>query len=591
MARNPEIRTDIVARDKTKAAFASVQRAMGALKKGALVVGAAVGAVGAAFVVAAKKTLEFADEIAKTADKIGFSTDALQELRVATDLAGISQGELDSALGAMSKRLGELRVGTGALNTFLLKFDASFAGVLKTTTSNDEAFRLIIQKINSLSNAQDKAALSAAAFGRTAGIALSKLSLVELEDGIRRARALGLVIDENLLRNAEKIKDEFTLAAKVIQVQFMSVMLKMMRDLDFKQLAKDLIELAMNAGKAALEIAKILGLISRPMSEQLARLKGQFEEANGSVERFTRLAKEAISDGDLASFKRYSEQLQLAQKSADGAARAIEKIERAIDKAKSAMEPLPPLPVATDVGYHAGMDPKNINQLAKTRVEVAGLNAVISDGTTPLGEMARAFENVELVINRGVAGALKSFEDALVNIGTETKSLSESFKSMASSIINDLKRMAIQKYVTGPLAGMLDNSVTGSGSGGFGQILTNIGYSMFGGPSTGVSANTFAATYPVGAFADGGYAASGRPALVGERGPELIVPGRRGATVYPNESLGGATIVNNYDFSGANPATVSLLRQEAERIKQETFSSVFQAIDRGGSYARISGRR
>ena len=72
----------------------------------------------------------------------------------------------------------------------------------------------------------------------------------------------------------------------------------------------------------------------------------------------------------------------------------------------------------------------------------------------------------------------------------------------------------------------------------------------------------------------------------------MIVPGRRGATVIPNDKLGGgATIVNNYDFSGANPATIEVLRAEAERIKQETFASVFQAIDRGGSYAKISGRR
>ena len=118
MARN-QIRTDIVAKDKTKKAFASVKRAMGSLKKGALGVGVALGAIGTAMFLAAKKAVNFADEIAKTADMIGLTTNALQELRFATNLAGISQGQLDSAIGAMSKRLGELRLGTGSFFTIM----------------------------------------------------------------------------------------------------------------------------------------------------------------------------------------------------------------------------------------------------------------------------------------------------------------------------------------------------------------------------------------------------------------------------------------------------------------------------------------
>ncbi len=60
-----------------------------------------------------RRAIDFADEIAKTADRIGIATDALQELRFATDLAGVSQANLDSALEAFSKRLGETRAGTG----------------------------------------------------------------------------------------------------------------------------------------------------------------------------------------------------------------------------------------------------------------------------------------------------------------------------------------------------------------------------------------------------------------------------------------------------------------------------------------------
>jgi len=52
-------------------------------------------------------------------------------------------------------------------------------------------------------------------------------------------------------------------------------------------------------------------------------------------------------------------------------------------------------------------------------------------------------------------------------------------------------------------------------------------------------------------FADGGSISGGKPAIVGERGPELFMPGRSGSIV-PNNALGGANIVVNVDASGSS---------------------------------------
>ena len=49
--------------------------------------------------------------------------------------------------------------------------------------------------------------------------------------------------------------------------------------------------------------------------------------------------------------------------------------------------------------------------------------------------------------------------------------------------------------------------------------------------------------------ANGGAVASGRPYMVGERGPELFVPGAQG-NIVPNKAMGGANIVVNVDASG-----------------------------------------
>ena len=51
------------------------------------------------------------DLIAKTADKIGITTTALQELQVAADLAGVSSTVLDKALLKFTRSITEARRG------------------------------------------------------------------------------------------------------------------------------------------------------------------------------------------------------------------------------------------------------------------------------------------------------------------------------------------------------------------------------------------------------------------------------------------------------------------------------------------------
>ena len=79
-------------------------------------------------------------------------------------------------------------------------------------------------------------------------------------------------------------------------------------------------------------------------------------------------------------------------------------------------------------------------------------------------------------------------------------------------------------------------------------------------------------------FADGGSISGGKPAIVGEKGPELFMPGRSGSIV-PNNALGGANIVVNVDAKGtqaqgSQPNAAALGRAigaavQAELIKQK----------------------
>ena len=64
---------------------------------------------------------------------------------------------------------------------------------------------------------------------------------------------------------------------------------------------------------------------------------------------------------------------------------------------------------------------------------------------------------------------------------------------------------------------------------------------------------TLGPNYGIPQRANGGSVASGSPYIVGERGPELFVPGRSG-TIVPNDKMGrgGVNVIVNVDASGSN---------------------------------------
>ena len=229
-----KLKFDIHAQDKTKRAFSAVTRRLSAIKKSVFSLkGALVGAFGVAGVVSiarfGKAAIEAADKIAKTADAVGITTDALQEYRHAAELSGVETAKMDKAIMDFGKRMGEMRADTGALTTFLKKHDTALLSTLKNTDNVTDGLKILFNALAKVKSQVDKDALAFAAFGRsgTAMTVMVKNGTEGLQRMREEARRLGLIISEDMLRGAEAANDQLTRMQKIIGVQLTNAILKL----------------------------------------------------------------------------------------------------------------------------------------------------------------------------------------------------------------------------------------------------------------------------------------------------------------------------------------------------------------------------
>ena len=163
-----------------------------------------------------------ADAIAKTADSIGISTDALQEMRFAADLAGVSQEKLDKALQKATRNIGELGRSSSELDTALRDLAPSLLENMRAAKSVEEALDLAFRAMAEMENQTQRAAVANAIFGRS-GILMTKIvrdGADAFDEARASARRLGIVIEESLLRRAVILKDQMTILGTIIRTNF-----------------------------------------------------------------------------------------------------------------------------------------------------------------------------------------------------------------------------------------------------------------------------------------------------------------------------------------------------------------------------------
>jgi len=179
---------------------------------------------------AALNASEEFDKIAKTADSIGLTTDALQSLRFAAEQSGVKTSELDKGMEFLVRSMGEATLGTGKLKDVMEEYDISLRnsnGEIKT------AEELTLELADAYQNAgsdAEKALISTAAFGR-AGVKMGNL-MRDGADGVKaltdEAKNLGIVIDEDLLRQSEEWNDELNRLTSQLGAELKTALVQLM---------------------------------------------------------------------------------------------------------------------------------------------------------------------------------------------------------------------------------------------------------------------------------------------------------------------------------------------------------------------------
>lgn len=184
-----------------------------AAKKGAKVVagmGATMVGIGTAAFAMTNKVVGGFDTIAKNSAKLGVSTDAYQEMEYWASQNGMSTENMEKAVGRLNQRIGMASQGNEKYSNILKTLGVDMEGVKKGTVSTEDAMAKSIQALSQMTNEQEKAAYASELFGTKLGRELMPAlqdGSLSLEDAKKKAKELGIVIDEDTLRAAEEFAD------------------------------------------------------------------------------------------------------------------------------------------------------------------------------------------------------------------------------------------------------------------------------------------------------------------------------------------------------------------------------------------------
>lgn len=562
-------RTQIVitAKDDTRAAINSALGGLQSITAAAAripIIGTALTAAfsGAAITAGVKSIIDGADSLNKASQKYGVAVEQLSALGYAGKLADVSLEAIGQGLKKLSTNMLDTAAGTGEAKEAFKALGVDVKNADGSLKSSDTVLGEIADRFAGMEDGAGKTALAVKLFGRAGADLIPLLNqgskgLAEMKD---EAEKLGVIVGGDLARASEQFNDNLTRLGTVTEAFGISIANTVLPSLN--QFVEQLIA-GVKAAGGFWEALKLFGTINpfknnqeniRAYSDELAAIERRLAYAIPEAERKSLTAS---ADGlkkriaylkDVAALEANAgagrgrldardlgpptlakaptltndEALKAAKKAAEEAAKAFREANEAIyEQALAAAEADAQIEKLRN-GYVDMIEPaaKTMRELAKFE-EIApalGLSADQLERIRDAFQEKIDFEQYGKPL-KDITEDIKEQKDLARDLGLTFQSAFEDaviagkkFSDVLKGLAQDIARIILRKTVTEPLGNFV------------GDMLKGLIPSFGGGKAAG------GAVYP------------GQYYVVGENGPEVLVPGTSG-TVIPNGAAGG--VVNN----------------------------------------------
>jgi hypothetical protein len=158
---------------------------------------------------AIKEQIDYADQLAKTAQKIGITTEELSKLNYAAKLSGVESGSLQGALSRLVKGMSDASQGTGEASKGFQALGINIKNSDGSLKSSTTILTEVAAKFRGLEDGTQKTALAIQLFGKSGADLIPLLNsgadgIKEMGDELER---LGGVISGDFAAQSERFND------------------------------------------------------------------------------------------------------------------------------------------------------------------------------------------------------------------------------------------------------------------------------------------------------------------------------------------------------------------------------------------------
>ena len=557
-------------------------------------------AFGAQAVSAAMQETAALENLARAA---GLSTDEFQKLRYATKLAGADTATFDTASRKLASVMGELRSRTGEQYIFLRDQLPEAKAMLENTRSQAEAFEVVAEVVRRLSTAEEKAAFVKRMLGDEA---LTLIPLLEkgaagMKDAAKQAETYSSVISEQAIKNTKELNTTLWQLAETIGARLQNAIGDVAPSLN--KMAKNALDLANGGagGKGAVLFGKAdlndVGSMDAEMkgldrailqlSEDYGRLRQEFKDeplVGGKVQA-------QIAEYEFRIFQLDNRMKEIQNGGAKAAATGIKAVDgwltTSTTDAKAATAAIGEwTTTATEAGKltiknkpnFAGADAMAALRQQAAEAQGKSLYALEQDMTAQETRFKRMldqeliseqeFNEARVLIREASATRISAIYEKNT---AESKKMAEEMKSVISgpvmSAVDGLFRTGkfnAKEMFNEIMIGFAKMAVQA-------MLLKPLMDALF--PGVGAAGGLFSGLF---GRAGGGNMSAGAPYLVGERGPEIVVP-NTGSNVISNAglaSVGGGGNTYNIDARGADIGAADRIASALRSIEASRASAV-----------------